>query len=357
MSVFGERIKISVFGESHGRYVGATLEGLPAGFTIDFEKLLSFMSRRRPGKELTTKRNESDRPDIISGVLGYKTTGAPLTILISNSDTHSSDYSDIGRIPRPSHADYPAYVKYGGNNDIRGGGHFSARLTAPICAAGGILMQMLEKAGISIGSHIYSIGGVFDAPFDPVNMSTDILESLKASAYPVIDKTRLDLMLKTVESTRERGDSVGGIIECAVIGMKPGIGGPLFEGLDGCISKALFGIPAVKGVEFGAGFSASSMTGSKNNDQYYYDEAGNIRTKTNNSGGITGGMSNGMPIVFRAAFKPTPSISLPQDSVDLISNENTSLEIKGRHDPCVVLRAAPIVEAVAALTIADFVID
>lgn len=356
MSFYGEKIRLNIFGESHGAAVGAVAEGLPAGFEIDMEELSAFLRRRAPGSgKLVTQRKEADLPDIVTGVLGNKTTGAPLTVLIHNTDTRSRDYQNILRVPRPSHADYPAYVKFGGNNDIRGGGHFSARITAALAAAGGIVLQMLAKKGVFIGAHIAEIGGIRDERFDAVKLDKEELLLPGKKELAVISEEAGEAMKKKIEEAASKKDSVGGVIECAVTGIPAGLGDALFDGIEGRISSAVFGIPAVKGVEFGAGFGVANMLGSENNDPYYF-EGESVRTKTNNAGGICGGISTGMPIVFRAAFKPTPSIGIEQDSVDLANNVNTKLVISGRHDPCVVLRAVPIVEAAAALAIADLVL-
>lgn len=353
MSTFGKNIKVSVFGESHGEAIGAVIDGVPAGFEIDMDKVLVQMARRAPGKDKTaTPRLEKDFPRVMSGILNGVTTGAPIACVIENTNTKSADYSNLLENPRPGHSDYTAFVKYGGNNDIRGGGHFSGRLTAPIVFAGAVLRQILEKKGIKIAAHISSIGNVYDSRFDGAEISDELIDTLNNSAFSLVDGSVEEKMRETVESARKDGDSVGGTIECAVVGMPIGVGGPLFSGIEGEISKAVFGIPAIKGIEFGAGFDSAHRRGSENNDAFEYKE-GKVVTKTNNCGGILGGISNGMPIIFRAAIKPTPSISKQQETVNLKTKENTTLSVKGRHDPCIVPRAVPVIEAAAAIAIFD----
>ncbi len=356
MSTYGEKIKLTVFGESHGEAIGAVLSGVPAGYKIDMDKVLVQMARRAPGKDKTaTPRLEKDFPEVKSGILNGVTTGAPIACVIENTNTKSKDYSNLLDTPRPSHSDYTAYVKYGGNNDIRGGGHFSGRLTAPIVFAGAVLRQILEEKGIKIAAHISSVADVNDKPFNPVEIDDELISELNNSAFPLIDKSKEKDIREVVENARMNLDSVGGTIECAVVGMPGGIGGPLFEGIEGAISKAIFGIPAVKGIEFGSGFNGTLKRGSENNDAFEYKN-GKVVTKTNNCGGILGGISNGMPIIFRTAIKPTPSISKEQESVNLKTGENTTLTVNGRHDPCIVPRAVPVVEAVAAIAVSDLLL-
>lgn len=353
MSVYGDNIKLTVFGESHGEAIGAALYGVPAGFTIDMDKVLLQMARRAPGKDKTaTPRLEKDFPRVISGVLNGKTTGAPIACVIENTNTKSKDYKGLLDNPRPAHSDYTAFVKYGGNNDIRGGGHFSGRLTAPIVFAGAVLRQILETKGVKIAAHIGSIADVNDESFNPVDINDELINELSGLSFPLIDKSAEDKMRSAVESARLDGDSVGGTIECVIKGMPVGIGGPLFDGIEGAISKAVFGIPAVKGIEFGSGFSGSLSRGSENNDAFEYKD-GEVVTKTNNCGGILGGISDGMPIIFKAAIKPTPSISKQQETVNLKTGDNSTLKVKGRHDPCIVPRAVPVVEAAAAIAVFD----
>lgn len=353
MSVYGENIKLTVFGESHGEAVGAVLDGIPAGYKIDMDRVLIQMSRRAPGKDKTaTPRVEKDFPNVKSGILNGVTTGAPIACVIENTNTKSSDYSNLLDCPRPGHSDYTAYVKYKGNNDIRGGGHFSGRLTAPIVFAGAVIRQILEQRGIKIAAHISSIAGVEDSAFNSVYINDSLIDELNISRFPLIDKSKEEEMRSAVESARMDGDSVGGTIECVIKGVPAGAGGPLFDGIEGAVSKAVFGIPAVKGIEFGSGFGGSLNRGSGNNDEFEYKD-GKVVTKTNNCGGILGGISNGMPIVFKAAVKPTPSISKEQNTVNLRTGENTTLSVKGRHDPCIVPRAVPVVEAAAAIAVFD----
>ena len=351
-SMFGEHVRISVFGQSHGPCVGAVLDGLPAGERIDEAVLAAFMARRAPGQRLSTPRKEPDRVRIVSGLADGVTCGAPLCLIIDNTDTRSSDYAQLRRVPRPGHADLPAHLKWRGFNDVRGGGHFSARLTAPLCAAGNVLMQLLTRRGVRIGAHLYAACGEKDQPFDPLSVSPAELD-LCASRYPaVLDEAAGERMMARVSALRDAGDSGGGIVECAVLGLPAGLGDPMFGGLENRLSAAVFAIPAVKGIEFGEGFAAASLTGSVNNDGYRM-RCGRPVPVTNHAGGILGGLSTGAPLLFRAAFKPTPSIALEQRSVDLQSGTDTSLSVSGRHDPCVALRAVPCVEAAAALVIAD----
>ncbi|MBQ5398695.1 MAG: chorismate synthase [Ruminococcus sp.] len=353
MSSFGTSLRLTVFGESHGEGIGAVLDGVPAGYKIDMDKVLLQMARRAPGKDKTaTPRVEKDFPNVKSGILNGVTTGAPIACVIENTNTKSTDYSNLLKTPRPAHSDYTAYVKYGGNNDIRGGGHFSGRLTAPIVFAGAVARQILESKGVRIAAHIASIGSVSDESFDPVSIDSELINRLNGEAFALIDRSVEDAMRAEVEKARLELDSVGGTVECAVTGLPAGVGGPLFDGLEGQLARAVFGIPAVKGVEFGAGFRCASMRASENNDPFYY-ENGRVVTKTNNAGGILGGISNGMPVIFRAAFKPTPSIAREQDTVDLEAKTNTKLSIKGRHDPCIVARAVSVVEAVTAVALLD----
>ncbi len=320
-SSYGNHVKITIFGQSHSAAIGVTIEGLPAGFSIDMEKLQVFMNRRAPGRsKYSTPRKEADMPAFLSGLVGNTTCGAPLTAMIENTNTRSGDYDNIRDIPRPGHADYTAHVKYGGFEDVSGGGHFSGRLTAPLCIAGGIMKQILEKEGIEISAKIKEIGGNAVQP------------------------------TKAIEEAMERGDSVGGIIECTITGVPAGVGEPMFDGLENKIAQAVFGIPAVKGIEFGRGFEAAKICGSENNDAFYF-EGDTVKTKTNHHGGILGGISSGMPIVFRVAVKPTPSISTEQHSISYEKGENAMLKVEGRHDPCIVPRAVPCVEAAAAVAI------
>ena len=350
-STYGDKIKISVFGESHGNGIGVVIDGLPAGVKIDMDRVLIQMSRRAPGKDRTaTPRLEKDLPKVLSGMLGDTLTGAPLCAVIENTNTKSGDYSNLLACPRPGHSDYTAFVKYNASNDIRGGGHFSGRLTAPIVFAGAICRQILENKGIKIAAHINSIGTVNDTAFNPVSIEDELITKLNNSTFALIDGSVEEAMREQVEDARMNLDSIGGTIECAVTGIDAGIGEPMFEGVEGVIAKAVFGVPAIKGIEFGKGFELAQMRGSQSNDPFRY-ENGNVVTETNNCGGILGGITNGMPVIFRAAVKPTPSISQKQRTVDLQKKENAELEIHGRHDPCIVPRAVPVIEAVTAIAI------
>ncbi len=352
MSSWGERVKISIFGESHGPAIGAVVEGLPAGETVDMDAVRVQMARRAPGRDLTsTPRKEPDEPKILSGMLDGKTTGAPLAVLIENTNTKSGDYANLMHVPRPGHADYPAWVKYHGCNDVRGGGHFSGRLTAPLVFAGAVCRQILLRRGIHIGAHVLRVGEIVDMPFQTEIRET-LLDSLSCTYFPVISDDAKTAMLSKIESARLDCDSVGGTVECAVTGVPAGLGGEgMFGGVESLFASILFGIPACKGVQFGTGFVAAQSRGSVNNDPYYYDENGVVRTRSNHAGGILGGITTGMPIVFTAGFKPTPSIGKQQQSVDLQTHQNVPLTVKGRHDPCIVPRAVPVVEAAAAMAL------
>lgn len=352
-SSFGKNIHISIFGQSHSTAIGVVIDGLPAGHRIDMKKLSQFMSRRAPGKnEYSTQRIESDIPEILSGIKNGVLCGAPLAAIIKNTDVRLQDYSEMADNPRPGHADFTAQMKYHGAQDYSGGGHFSGRLTAPLCIAGGIILQLLESEGITVGAHIYEIAGVKDRAFDPVNVSEEDILHVRESAFPVNDTEFGEVMKSTIIEAKKAGDSVGGIVECAVIGLSAGIGSPMFEGMENVIASALFAVPAVKGVEFGSGFDGSRAMGSINNDPFDYSN-GRIRTLTNNHGGILGGITSGMPLIFRAAIKPTPSISSEQNTVSFSKKENVKISIKGRHDPCIVPRAVPCIESAAAIAIYD----
>jgi len=353
-SDIGKKIRISVFGESHGEGIGVVIDGLPHGLDIDMDSICVQLSRRMPGKDNTsTPRIELDIPDIKSGVLNNKTTGAPLCALFSNSDTHSSDYEQFIRFPRPSHADYTSMLRYDGYNDIRGSGHFSGRLTAPIVFAGAICRSALAQKGIYIGGHVFQVGNVFDTPFDPVRVGKNELSELSSRYFSVINQKSEKAMRKLIESVRDEGDSIGGVLEVAVCGFPAGIGNPMFEGIENEISRAVFGIPAVKGIEFGAGFGFASMKGSEANDPFVYENFA-VKTEKNNNGGILGGISTGMPILFRTCVKPTPSISKQQKTVDLKEKVNSIISIEGRHDPCILPRALPVVEAACAVALINF---
>ena len=352
-STYGERLRFTVFGQSHAPAIGVTIEGIPAGFAIDMEQLQAFLNRRAPGNSpLSTTRKEADVPKFLSGLVGNVTCGTPITAIIENTNTRSGDYENLRDCPRPGHADYPAQVKYGGKQDVAGGGHFSGRLTAPLCIVGGICLQLLAQNGITVGAHIQSIEHVQDTLFDPVNVSVDTLKALAHKPFPVLDDEAAPLMRAAVFRAREEGDSVGGIIEVAAVGLPVGWGEPMFGGMENRIAQAVFGVPAIRGIEFGLGFAAAKLRGSAHNDPYTV-EKGEIKTVTNRHGGVLGGLTTGMPLIFRAAVKPTPSIYQPQQSVSLSQKEITTLQIQGRHDPCIVPRAVPVLEAAAAVAIYD----
>ena len=353
----GNHLTVSIFGQSHAPAIGAVIEGLPAGFKVDQARLQAFMSRRAPGQgKFTTARKEADAPEFLSGLTDGVTCGAPVCAVIKNGDTRSKDYETFRQIPRPSHADYPALVKYGDAYDIRGGGQFSGRLTAPLCVAGGIALQILETRGIRIGAHIASVSNQTDRRFDPVRVSAADFDQIAANGFPTLSREAGEDMLAVIEEARKAEDSVGGTVEAAAIGLPAGLGGPLFDGLESALAAACFGIPAVKGVEFGDGFFAALLKGSQHNDAYAMDH-GKVVTKTNHAGGLAGGMTTGMPLILRVAFKPTPSIGQAQQSVNLKEGTETQLVIKGRHDPCVVPRAVPVVEAAVALVLLDTILS
>ncbi len=352
-SVFGENFKISIFGQSHSEAIGVVIDGFPADFRIDMEELSAFMARRAPGKGAhTTARCEKDVPEFLSGVVDGVTTGAPICAIIKNTNTHSEDYSNLRDVPRPGHSDFAAYMKYGTAHDIRGGGQFSGRLTAPLCIAGAISLQYLAKRGIKIAAHTASIGDVNDRLFNSVAPE---LSEVIGGDIPVLDERAREKMLSEIINAKEDGDSVGGVIECAATGVPASLGEPMFGGVENRIASIVFGIPAVKGIEFGAGFSAASMRGSECNDAFCISR-GRIKTETNNHGGVLGGITSGMPIIFRAAIKPTPSIAKPQKSVSLSEMCERELVIHGRHDPCIVPRAVPVMEAALAIAILDMMI-
>ncbi len=348
-STYGENIHISVFGQSHSEAIGVVLDGIGAGLEINTDELNSFMLRRAPGRnEYSTARKEADEPRFLSGIINGRTTGAPIAAIIQNTNTRSGDYSAFENIPRPGHADYTARVKYSGFEDRAGGGHFSGRLTAPLCVAGGICKQLLEKEGIDIISRIYSIGSVCD--------EGELNESTAEKEFPTISDTAAEKMKREIAAAKADGDSVGGTIECSVLGLNAGLGGPMFGGMEGRISLAMFAVPAVKGIEFGAGFASSRMRGSENNDLFCLKD-GKVVTKTNNCGGILGGITNGMPLTFRVAIKPTPSIAREQLTLNTKTLEQETLSIAGRHDPCIVPRAVPCIEAAAAIAVYDALLN
>jgi len=354
--MWGNKLKISIFGESHGEAIGVVIDSLPPGIELDIAYIIKQMMRRAPGKsELTTSRNESDFFHILSGYFNNKTTGSPLCAIIYNEDKMPKDYSILKNNMRPGHSDYPAFVKYSGFNDYRGGGHFSGRITAPLLFAGAVAMQILEKyKNIFIGSRIKSIYNIEDNIIPDLN--ADLIQSLKNMEFPVLSDEKRILMKSAILKAKEEDDSVGGIIETFIINMPAGLGEPFFDSVESRLSQMIFSIPSVKGIEFGAGFNIAKMRGSSANDPYYIKED-QILSESNNNGGIIGGITNGMPIIFRAAIKPTPSISLLQKTVNIPSMENTELQIKGRHDPCIVPRILPVIEGAAALVVLDLMLE
>ncbi|MEW9077132.1 chorismate synthase [Terrisporobacter glycolicus] len=353
--MWGNNIKISIFGESHGSAIGINVDNLPSGFTLDMKEVTREMKRRSPGNNnLSTLRKEDDEPEILSGYFEGKTTGTPLCAIIRNKDNKSKDYSKIKDVMRPGHGDYPGFVKYSGFNDYRGGGHFSGRITAPMVFAGSICKQILRKEKIEIVSHIQSIGEIKDKSFLDCDLDEELINSLKYGEFPLINKNLEDKMKNKILNAKKEGDSVGGVIECIILGVESGIGSPFFDSVESTLAHLMFSVPAVKGIEFGRGFNITEMKGSKANDEYYLDEK-KIKTKTNNNGGISGGITNGMPIIFRVAIKPTPSIYKEQGTVDIRTMEETTLKIEGRHDPCIVQRALPVIEGVSAIGILDLI--
>ena len=353
-SEIGKHVRISLFGESHGSAVGVVIYGLPAGEDLDMEEIQCQMNRRAPGRDKSaTPRREADTPEILSGFHQKKTTGTPLCAIIQNTDARSGDYAAFSRTPRPGHADYTGAVRYGGHGDTRGGGHFSGRLTASMVFAGAVCRQILSRRGVTIGGHVHSIGSVSDTPFDPVRLSAAELTTLSQRSFPVVCAQAEAAMREEIETARRAQDSVGGIVEAAAIGLPAGLGTPMFDGVENVLTAVIFGIPAVKGVEFGAGFAAAGQRGSVHNDPFCYDARGCVATATNNHGGILGGITSGMPLVLRAAIKPTPSIGMVQRTVDLKKGTAAKLTIEGRHDPCIVPRAVPVVESAMAVGLLD----
>lgn len=352
-STYGDSLKLSIFGQSHGAGIGMTMDGIPAGLPVNLEALQVFLNRRAPGQsDLATPRREEDRPEFLSGISDGFTCGAPLAAIIYNRNTRSGDYANLSDCPRPGHADFTAQIKYGGFQDAAGGGHFSGRLTAALCIAGGLCLQWLQERGIQIGAHIQSIGNALDTPFDLLNPELDKI----LPDFPVLNPEAAPAMRQEVLNAKSHGDSIGGVIECAVTGLPAGLGEPMFGGVESKLAQILYGVPAVKALEFGAGFAVSRMHGSESNDPYTIQD-GTVRTITNNCGGILGGITNGMPLHFRLAIKPTPSISRPQHSVSLHSGNEQMLVVKGRHDPCIVPRAVPVIEAAAAIAIFDLILS
>ena len=352
----GDQIKVSIFGESHGPAIGLVIDGLPPGMSIDLAAVVTEMKRRAPGQNLmSTPRQEKDEFLLQSGFFEGKTTGTPLCVLIPNSDTRSGDYSLMKDVMRPGHADYSGKIKYHGFNDYRGGGHFSGRLTAPLVFIGALSKQILALQGIKVGAHIAQIGGIKDAGFNLLGEDAAQLDALSQKTMAVLDDEQGKKMQDLILEVREQADSVGGSIECMILGLPAGVGAPFFDSVESRLAHALFSIPAVKGLEFGVGFALASMRGSEANDPLYLENE-SVRAKTNNNGGVLGGITNGMPVVFKVGIKPTPSIGRPQATVNIAKGENTTLQISGRHDPCIVQRAVPVVEGVAAWIILDMLL-
>jgi len=354
-STYGSIIKLSIFGQSHGAAIGMTLDGVPAGLPVDLNKLQKFLNRRRPGQnDHSTPRREEDTPEILSGIVDGYTCGAPIAAIIRNKNTRSGDYTELKDIPRPGHADYTAQIKYGGYQDVAGGGHFSGRLTAPLCVAGGLCKQWLEQKGIRIGARISVIAGIGDDPLflDWENPDLDAINE----DFPVLNPEAGAKMREEIAKARAEGDSVGGLIECIITGLPAGLGDPMFGGMESRIAQIVYGIPAVKGLDFGSGFTGSYLRGSQNNDSFIIQN-GQVRTTNNRAGGILGGITNGMPLIFHTAIKPTPSIAMVQQSISLSKMEQTTLQVKGRHDPCIVPRAVPVIEAAAAIAIYDALLN
>ncbi len=344
-SSYGQNLRLTLFGQSHSEAIGVTIEGIPAGERIDPARLQVFLDRRAPGRAAyATARREPDVPEFLCGLINGVSCGTPITAIIRNTNVRPADYAALVNKPRPGHADYTAHIKYGGAEDASGGGHFSGRLTAPLCIAGGICLQLLEREGISVISRIASLGGIAD--------EGELRASTADKSFPTVSEAAGEQMKAAIAAAKAEGDSLGGVVECAVLGLPAGLGDPIFDGMENRIASVVFGIPAVKGLEFGAGFALSAMRGSEANDPFRVDN-GRVVTETDHCGGILGGITNGMPLVFRAAFKPTPSIAREQRTVDLSTMENTTLRIEGRHDPCIVPRAVPVVEAAAAIAVYD----
>ena len=385
-STFGKNIRVSIWGGSHEPAIGVDIEGIPVGTRIDMNRLRAFLKRRAPGNSpFATKRKEPDLPIPVRGVAVWGggtppvetddpgqvagntgalaeapviiTTDSLISFEIRNTDTRSGDYKGLRAVPRPGHADYTARLRYGDSLNMAGGGPFSARMTAPLCIAGGIALQMLEEKNIEIGAHLYAIAGIKDTPLDPVNVTAAELESLQKMEFPVLSEEVGEKMAQAILQAKNDLDSVGSVVEVCATGLPGGVGGAMYDGLESYLAPIFFGIPAVKGVEFGAGFHAAELRGSENNDPFYYDTNGQVKTRTNHHGGILGGITTGMPLLARLAFKPTPSISKEQDSVDLEAHKNEKLVVKGRHDPCVAVRAVPITEAALALGILDCIME
>lgn len=355
-NVFGNLIKLSIFGESHSEAIGVVLDGLPAGLRIDTEEIQAEMERRAPGRSrFSTPRHEGDVPRILSGCFNGKTTGTPLCAIIENTNTRSQDYHRW--ILRPSHADFAALFRYHGYEDYRGGGHFSGRLTAPLVFAGAVLKPYLAAEGVEIFAHMKTLGTQEDAPFDMVNPDLELYRTIKSRELPVLDEGVIPAFSQQIDAARQEGDSVGGIIECMLTGVAPGLGSPFFESVESRLAAMLFSVPAVKGVEFGAGFGITRLRGSEANDAFCFDDDMEIVTETNRNGGINGGITNGMPVCFSVAVKPTPSIAKPQKTVNMKSEQEEMVSVTGRHDPCILPRAVCVIEAAAAIVAADLILE
>ena len=351
-STYGENLKLTIFGQSHGVAIGMTLDCIPAGLPVDTDKLQDFLNRRAPGhNSYSTPRKEADMPEFLAGIVDGYTCGAPIAAVIPNTNTRSVDYEELKYCPRPGHADYTAQVKYGGFQDAAGGGHFSGRLTAPLCIAGGLCKQWLEEMGIRIGAHIIQIGSQTTGNFNWLEPELDAV----SKDFPVLDPAAAERFQTLISGVRARGDSVGGKIECAVTGLPAGIGEPMFGGVESRFAQIIYGIPAVKSVGFGWSDSFAYSWGSDSNDPFVLGPDG-IATASNHCGGILGGITTGMPVIFDVTFKPTPSIARPQQTVDLRTGKMTTIEVKGRHDPCIVPRAVPVVEAAAAIAVYDMIL-
>ena len=348
---FGSKFKITVFGQSHSDCIGVVIEGVPAGLKLDEAAIAAFLQRRAPGKNaFSTARKEADTPQIVSGVKNGVTCGAPLCAVIANTNQRSGDYDALKDLPRPGHADFAAAVKYGDSIDLRGGGFFSGRMTAPLCFAGAIAKQILAADGVTIGAHIARLAKIDDVPFDPVAVDAETLQAAGKKDFPVLNDDAGKAMLAAIAEAKESGDSVGGVIECAAVGVPAGLGDPIYDGVENVIAHLVFGIPAVKGIEFGSGFAGADLFGSENNDDFTVKD-GKVKTVTNNHGGALGGITSGMPLIFRAAIKPTPSIAKAQNTVNLKTLQEESIKIGGRHDPCIVPRAVPCMEAAMAVAL------
>ena len=352
-AILGERITTTVFGESHGKGIGVVIDGLPPGEKIDMDELMSFLNRRAPGKsDYTTKRREDDIPEFLSGVIDNTIVGSPVCAIIRNNDARSVDYNNLRDVPRPSHADYVSYVKYEGHMDMRGSGPFSGRITAPLCIAGGIALQILKRRGVTIAAHLSSVGGIVDDEWDDINPNINELEKIAKNEFPVINNIQGEKMKELIHKIREEGDSIGGEITCMAVGLPVGIGEPNYSSFESMMARAIFSVPGIRGISFGTGFGAANMKGSEHNDEFELVD-GRVRTITNHSGGVVGGITNGMPMKFKVCMKPASSISKTQKSFSITEKSEKDLTVEGRHDPCIAIRAVPVIEAVCALVILD----